>query len=78
MKPEEFLDMQLNKSKVDYGLAPPPTTAQEAIDVLCEHFLGKNWYIVMPVSNEQVITAIVANILDKTQPKNIVKRILNL
>jgi hypothetical protein len=77
MKSEEFLNKQYEKSKVDYGLAPPPTTSLEAINVLSEHFLGKDWYMIMPVSQEQAITVIVAEILEKTQPKNFFQRLFN-
>lgn len=46
----------------DFGIMPPPMKAQTALDELCRYFLGKDWYITMPVSTEQANTEIVAEI----------------
>lgn len=78
MKTQEFIDKVYAKSEVDYGLCPPPTTLSEALEVLTTHFLGEDWYCTTPMSDEQVITEIVASILEKTQPKNFLQRLFNL
>lgn len=43
----------------DYGIFAPPMDAQTALNELCHHFLGEDWYSVNPVSQEQVNTEIV-------------------
>lgn len=78
MKAEEFANKQLEKSEVDYGLCPPPTTTEEAFEVLTRHFLGENWYTTLPLSSDQANTEIVYAILKKTQPKNWWQRLFNL
>jgi hypothetical protein len=46
----------------DYGLCSPPMEAQVAMKELCRYFLGENWYVVMPLSQEQINTEIVYEI----------------
>lgn len=46
----------------DYGICPPPMDAQVALNELCRHFLGDDWYTVMPMSQEQVNTEVVYEI----------------
>ena len=41
------------------------TKSQEVVNVLCDLFLGENWYVVAPLSTEQVNTLILDNILYK-------------
>ena len=43
MKAVEFAEKQYEKTSIDYGLCTPPTTSDEALDVLIEHVLGKDW-----------------------------------
>lgn len=78
MKAEEFAEKQYEKTSIDYGLCPPPTTTDEALEVLIEHFLGKDWYTTLPLSKEQTNTEAVIAILEKTQPKNFIQRLFNL
>ena len=78
MTPQKFLDEVYSKSDIDYGLAPPPTTSRDALEVLTNHFLGEDWYTMMPMSDEQVITEIVVSILTKNQPKNFLERLFNI
>lgn len=66
---EKFIDTLLSNSKEDYGLCPPPLSAQEGLDVLIEHFLGKGWYTIMPLNQEQVNTQAVYEILEKYSKK---------
>ena len=65
MKAEEFKKSALEKSDEDYGLCPPPTNAQCGLHILIEHFLGKDWYVTMPISQEQVNTEAIYAILKK-------------
>ena len=78
MTPQKFLDEVYAKSEIDYGLALPPTTSRDALEVLTNHFLGEDWYTTMPMCDEQVITEIVVSILEKTQPNNFLQRLFNL
>lgn len=65
MNAEEFISKALKESEQDYGLCSPPTKAQDGIHILCEHFLGEDWYSMMPQSSEQVNTEIIYDILKK-------------
>ena len=77
MKAEDFLEGALNKSDKDYGLCPPPTTPDDGMRILIEHFLGPNWYVTMPVSSEQVYTEAIYKILqDNKKSKSFLKRLL--
>ncbi len=40
----------------------PSMKAQTALDELCTHFLGENWYVVDPLGTEQINTIIVYEI----------------
>lgn len=63
--PKEFLDKQHREHPGDYGICPPPTPAQEAVNILIEHFLGNDWYSTMPMGAKQVNTQAICEILDK-------------
>ena len=43
----------------DYAICPQPMNANVAINELKNFFLGEDWYVVMPIEHEQVITEIV-------------------
>jgi hypothetical protein len=73
MKPEDFKELLHNNSDKDYGLCPPPIKAQKALNILVEHFLGKDWYVTTPMGQEQVNSEAVYEILRKTQPSLISK-----
>lgn len=47
---------------VDYGMMQPPIDAQTALNELCRHLLGSNYYIINPVNVEQANTQIVYDI----------------
>ena len=68
-KSEQLIDTSSSNSKEDYGLCPPPLNAQEGLNVLIEHFLGKGWYVTMPLNQEQVNTQAVYEILEKYSKK---------
>ena len=46
----------------DYGIMPPPMDAQVALNEICKHLLGENWYVTAPMSVEQINTEIVYQI----------------
>jgi len=69
MRPNEFLRLQDSKSDKDYGLCTPPTDAQEGLDILIEHFLGDDWYVTMPMSQTQVNTEAIYEILEQEKCK---------
>lgn len=51
MTAEEFREFIYENNKgEDYGICPPPTDAQVALDVLAVHFLGENWDKDLPFS----------------------------
>jgi hypothetical protein len=60
---ERFKKMVLENADFDYGIFSPPTKAQEGLTILINHFLGDNWYSVNPVSQEQVNTEAIYEIL---------------
>lgn len=65
MKAEEFMKIQRRKVDKDYGICPPPTKAQEGLDILISHFLGDDWYTAMPMDVEQTNTQAICEILEK-------------
>ena len=67
MTPTEFIEMQNAKDPNDYGLCPVPTTAEDAMKVIMKHFLGEDWYVVMPLSTEQCYTEAVYEILQRNK-----------
>ena len=72
MNAEEFKKQLLNDSK-DYGLCPPPTNAQDGLNILIDHFLGEDWYSTMPMSQEQVNSEAIYEILQKTSKNKTIK-----
>lgn len=73
MKAKEFLNKSREESSKDYGLCPPPTSAQAGLNVLIEHFLGKDWCVTMSMGAEQVNTAAIFEILEKYPDKKSIK-----
>ena len=65
MEAERFAKMVLENADFNYGIFPPPTKAQEGLTVLIKHFLGDDWHTVNPVSQEQVNTEAIYEILRK-------------
>lgn len=70
MQAEEFLKKVEKTVDKDYGICPPPSNAQFCLDVLIEHFLGKDWYVSTPMGREQVNTEAVYQILRKYPKKS--------
>jgi hypothetical protein len=78
MESEKFMDSLLKESKVDYGLCPPPITAEKGLNILIEHFLGVEWYVNIPLSQEQCYTQAIYEILEKTKKrKSIFKKLFS-
>ena len=48
-----------------FGMCPAPMSADLALQILTEYLLGEDFYIVMPVPQEQANTIIVETILRK-------------
>lgn len=70
MTGEEFYRKRMEETNWPKdNLCDPPTDPRMAIHILIDHFLGEDWYVVMPESDDQVITVAVAEILNK-YPKN--------
>ena len=83
MKAEEFSDLVYKESKKDYGLCPPPISAEKGLKILMNHFLGDDWYVVMPLGREQVYTEAIFEILNRNQKREsflqkIVGRVLSM
>lgn len=59
---------QTDKDFIEYkdgNMFPEPISAERALQVLREFFLGDDWYTVNPVSTEQAYVYMVDNILAK-------------
>lgn len=68
MTTEEFLDFlekEIMTEEDKENIFLPPLEPQIAINILKDHFLGKDWYTVNPVGVKQVNTEIVYSILKK-------------
>ncbi len=63
MESKKFMQTALDNNKND--LCPPSIKAQEALNILTQHFLGEDWYIVSPIHTEQVNVEAVYEILQK-------------
>lgn len=48
-----------------YGICPAPMSAAVALQILTDYLLGEDFYISMPLSQEQANTEIVERILKK-------------
>lgn len=48
-----------------FGICPAPMTAELALQILTDYLLGEDFYITMPLSQEQANTEIVATILQR-------------
>ena len=57
------------KKEYDCGMMPSPTTDAQACYFLCKYLLGTDWYVIDPVSQDQVNTEMVCEILLKYSPK---------
>ena len=56
---DHLFDEVFEKQDEDYFTCPPRCTALNAIKELCRYFLGDDWYVAMPLSQEQANAQIV-------------------
>ena len=52
-----------------YGICPAPTDEKLALQVLVDYLLGEDWFVVMPLANDQITTCAVHEILNKYSRK---------
>lgn len=52
-------------TKKNTNICPKPTDAQTALNEITDHLLGKNWYVTLPLNQEQVNTIIVSEIKER-------------
>ena len=48
------------------NICPMPLSAQYCLNILCDVFLGEDWYCALPLPQEQMNTVILDNILAST------------
>jgi len=65
----EHINEEDNKPNQKSNLFNPPTTDSDALYFLKDYLLGENWYDVNPVSNDQINTQMVHEILMKYSRK---------
>lgn len=65
MTAKEFQDFVYENADKDYGICPPPIDAQVGLNILIDHFLGEDWYVVLPVGVKQVNSEAIYEILRK-------------
>ena len=68
MTTEEFskiLDKKRQEMGWEENIFPPPTTDKEGLQILIHHFLGDKWYVINPISHEQINTEAIWDILSK-------------
>ena len=71
---EKFANSKMDK----YNIYPRSTEAQEGLDILIEHFLGKDWYVVDPLPQKQVNTVAVYQILSVYEKKSLWQRVKSI
>lgn len=68
MKANDFYSMMIKAHDWPKDeLCDPPTDPREACHILIDSLLGPTWYVTMPESDDQVITAAVYDILKKKE-----------
>ena len=61
----KIVEQKRIENGMEDDIFPPPTTDREAVMILRHHFLGDNWYVVNPISHEQVNTEAIWDILSR-------------
>ena len=68
MTTAEFSEI-LSKKRKEMGweenIFPPPITDREFVEIIRNHLLGDNWYIVNPISHEQINAEAIWEILSR-------------
>ena len=73
--PEETKDRILSLTdQKDYGMCPPAMDSDTALNELCRHFLGEDWYCSGAIHAWQVNTEIVYAI-ERVYPRKIPRKI---
>lgn len=67
---EDFLEKEIMKEEDKKNIFAPPLEPQIALNILIEHFLGKDWYTPNPIGVKQVNTEAVYEILGRYPKKN--------
>lgn len=63
-KAQEFYDERRKATNWPSDeMCDPPTSDEEAVDILFNYLLGDDWYVGMPESREQCNTAAIVDIL---------------
>lgn len=66
MTGQEFYEKRCEETNwASDNLCDPPTDPRKAMHILIDHFLGEDWYVTMPESDDQIITVAVYEILNK-------------
>lgn len=66
---EDLLEKEVMTEEDKKNIFAPPIEPQVALNILIEHFLGKNWYTPNPIGVKQVNTEAVYEILSRYPKK---------
>ena len=61
---EKFLSEIIKNYTQPDNIFPKPMTDREALEMLCNYFLGEDWYTVNPVNHNQVNVYRVVRIIE--------------
>lgn len=76
---EDFLEKEIMTEEDKKNIFAPPLEPQIALNILIEHFLGKDWYTPNPIGVKQVNTEAVYEILSRyPRRKEFLKRLVEL
>lgn len=74
---EDFLEKEIMTEEDKKNIFAPPLEPQIALNILTEHFLGKDWYTPNPIGVKQVNTEAVYEILRRYPKKrNLIERLV--
>lgn len=75
---EDFLEKEIMTEEDKKNIFAPPLEPQIALNILIEHFLGKDWYTPNPIGVKQVNTEAVCEILGRYPKKrNLIERLVD-
>lgn len=74
---EDFLEKEIMTEEDKKNIFSPPLEPQIALNILIEHFLGKDWYTPNPIGAKQVNTEAVYEILGRySKKRNLIERLV--
>lgn len=74
---EDFLGKEIMTEEDKKNIFVPPLEPQIALNILIEHFLGKDWYTPNPIGVKQVNAEAVYEILGRYPKKrNLIERLV--